>query len=192
MPHLLAMSFNDFTTAGNNGHMCIGLAVSNDPTGPFECYNEPLVYSNWTNRTTDYVFDEATNTVTSGVDAADAGWNDIDPTAWVTDDGEMYVAWGNTNSFMCQVAMVDSDPVENGTGYDVELEIVDQSVKHETGRIETTDELVELIKAAIPVKMRTGGGHPAKRTFQAIRIEVNQELQVLQVFLFHHQDARSY
>ena len=39
---------------------------------------------------------------------------------------------------------------------------------------------MELIKAAIPVKMRTGGGHPAKRTFQAIRIEVNQELQVLQ------------
>ena len=129
----------DFTTAGNDGHMCIGLAVSDDPTGPFECYNEPLVYSNWTNRTTDYVFDEATNTVTSGVDAADAGWNDIDPTAWVTDDGEMYVAWGNTNSFMCQVAMVDSDPAENGTGYDFELEIVDQSASTD-GNIVTTDE----------------------------------------------------
>lgn len=124
-------------TAGNNGHMCIGLAVSDDPTGPFECYNEPLVYSNWTNRTTDYEFDEATNTVTSGVDAADAGWNDIDPTAWVTDDGEMYVAWGNTNSFMCQVEMVTS--TDNGTNYNVELEIVDQSASTD-GNIVTTDE----------------------------------------------------
>lgn len=45
--------------------------------------------------------------------------------------------------------------------------------------IETTFELVEIIKAAIPAKARIEGGHPAKRTFQAIRIEVNQELEVL-------------
>ena len=58
--------------------------------------------------------------------------------------------------------------------------IARQIVKaRENHRIETTDELVELIKAAIPAKMRAEGGHPAKRTFQAIRIEVNQELQVL-------------
>ena len=49
----------------------------------------------------------------------------------------------------------------------------------ENGRIETTDQLVELIKAAIPAKMRQEGGHPAKRTFQAIRIELNKELEVL-------------
>lgn len=49
----------------------------------------------------------------------------------------------------------------------------------ENGRIETTDQLVEIIKAAIPVKMRMEGGHPAKRTFQAIRIELNKELEVL-------------
>ncbi len=49
----------------------------------------------------------------------------------------------------------------------------------ENGRIETTDQLVEIIKAAIPAKMRAEGGHPAKRTFQAIRIELNQELLVL-------------
>ena len=49
----------------------------------------------------------------------------------------------------------------------------------ENGRIETTDQLVELIKAAIPAKMRAEGGHPAKRTFQAIRIELNKELEVL-------------
>lgn len=45
--------------------------------------------------------------------------------------------------------------------------------------LETTGELNEIIKAAIPAKMRTGGGHPSKRTFQAIRIECNQELEVL-------------
>ena len=45
--------------------------------------------------------------------------------------------------------------------------------------IETTGELNEIIKAAIPAKMRREGGHPSKRTFQAIRIECNRELEVL-------------
>lgn len=44
---------------------------------------------------------------------------------------------------------------------------------------ETTGELIEVIKAAIPMKVRAVGGHPAKRTFQAIRIELNHELDVL-------------
>lgn len=46
--------------------------------------------------------------------------------------------------------------------------------------IETTGELIEIIKAAIPAKVRVTGGHPAKRTFQAIRIELNKELEVLE------------
>jgi len=45
--------------------------------------------------------------------------------------------------------------------------------------IETTGELNEIIKAAIPAKMRQGTGHPSKKTFQAIRIELNHELEVL-------------
>lgn len=45
--------------------------------------------------------------------------------------------------------------------------------------IETTLELVDIIKAAIPAKARREGPHPAKRTFQAIRIEVNGELAIL-------------
>ena len=45
--------------------------------------------------------------------------------------------------------------------------------------IETTLELVEIIKNAIPTKARREGPHPAKRTFQAIRIEVNSELSIL-------------
>ena len=45
--------------------------------------------------------------------------------------------------------------------------------------IETTGELSEIIKNAIPAKIRAVGGHPSKRTFQAIRIELNHELDVL-------------
>jgi 16S rRNA (cytosine1402-N4)-methyltransferase len=46
--------------------------------------------------------------------------------------------------------------------------------------INTTFELVDIIKAAIPASARREGPHPAKRVFQAIRIEVNQELQILE------------
>lgn len=46
--------------------------------------------------------------------------------------------------------------------------------------IETTGELNEIIKAAIPARMRQTGGHPSKKTFQAIRIACNRELEVLQ------------
>ena len=45
--------------------------------------------------------------------------------------------------------------------------------------LETTGELIEVIKAAIPMKIRAAHGHPAKKTFQAIRIELNEELEVL-------------
>ena len=45
--------------------------------------------------------------------------------------------------------------------------------------IRTTGELTEIIRQSIPMKMQVTGGHPAKRTFQAIRIEVNRELDVL-------------
>ena len=55
--------------------------------------------------------------------------------------------------------------------------IVDRRSKH---RITTTGELTDIIKAAIPKKMQVSGGHPAKRTFQAIRIECNRELEVLE------------
>ena len=46
--------------------------------------------------------------------------------------------------------------------------------------IETTFQLVDIIKAAIPLSVRKDGPHPAKRTFQAIRIEVNGELKILE------------
>lgn len=46
--------------------------------------------------------------------------------------------------------------------------------------IRTTNELIEIIRAAMPKKMQIKGGHPAKRTFQALRIELNAELEVLE------------
>lgn len=49
----------------------------------------------------------------------------------------------------------------------------------ETAPIETTGELVEIIKRSIPASSRDGGHHPAKRSFQALRIEVNSELDVI-------------
>ena len=49
----------------------------------------------------------------------------------------------------------------------------------EKNPIETTGELTEIIRGAIPAKVRMNGGHPAKKTFQAIRIELNGELEVL-------------
>lgn len=52
--------------------------------------------------------------------------------------------------------------------------------EREKSPVETTGELVEIIKAAIPKKARLDGGHPAKRVFQAIRIEVNGELEILE------------
>lgn len=51
--------------------------------------------------------------------------------------------------------------------------------KRKNGKIETTGQLVDIIKAAIPASARRDGPHPAKRTFQAIRIEVNSELEQL-------------
>lgn len=52
--------------------------------------------------------------------------------------------------------------------------------KRQNGDIKTTGQLVDIIKAAIPASARRNGPHPAKRTFQAIRIEVNSELEQLE------------
>ena len=49
--------------------------------------------------------------------------------------------------------------------------------------IERTSELAEIVKEAIPAATRRTGGHPARRTFQALRIEVNRELEALQTAL---------
>lgn len=61
--------------------------------------------------------------------------------------------------------------------------------------IETTGELIEVIRRAIPMKFQVTSGHPAKRTFQSIRIELNKELEVLRESLdsmieFLNEDGR--
>ena len=55
--------------------------------------------------------------------------------------------------------------------------------RREVAPITTSEELVDVIKAAVPASARRAGGHPAKRTFQALRIEVNSELTVLRAGL---------
>jgi 16S rRNA (cytosine1402-N4)-methyltransferase len=59
--------------------------------------------------------------------------------------------------------------------------IADNIIKaRESGTLKTTKDLAELVKNSIPAPARRTGGNPAKRTFQALRIEVNQELAVLE------------
>lgn len=59
--------------------------------------------------------------------------------------------------------------------------IADNIIKARTkGLLNNTADLAELVKSSIPAPARRVGGHPAKRTFQALRIEVNQELEILQ------------
>ncbi|MBR1743754.1 MAG: 16S rRNA (cytosine(1402)-N(4))-methyltransferase RsmH [Lachnospiraceae bacterium] len=53
-------------------------------------------------------------------------------------------------------------------------------LEREKEPILTTGRLAEIVKCSIPMKIRKQGGHPAKKTFQAIRIEVNRELEVLE------------
>ena len=71
---------------------CVGVAVSDSPTGPFKAESKPIVY------------DSDTPFVNPG--RGGAGWEDIDPTAWVeTVDGEehRYLAWGNTNHYIAEL-----------------------------------------------------------------------------------------
>ena len=59
--------------------------------------------------------------------------------------------------------------------------IADNVIKaREAGTLKTTKDLAEIVKSSIPAPARRTGGNPAKRTFQALRIEVNQELAVLE------------
>ena len=82
----------------------------------------------------------------------------------------------NTYSEM-ELFRVIRDYGEDGFAKNIAKHIVKA---REEGPIETTGQLNEIIKAAIPAKMRQGTGHPSKKTFQAIRIELNHELDVLE------------
>jgi len=68
--------------------------------------------------------------------------------------------------------------------------IADNIIKaREAGTLKTTKDLAEIVKESIPAPARRTGGNPAKRTFQALRIEVNQELSVLERAIPHALEA---
>lgn len=75
-----------------------------------------------------------------------------------------------------ELARIIRDYGEDKFANNIAKHIVAEREKEE---IKTTFQLNEIIKGAIPARMRETGGHPSKRTFQAIRIECNRELEVL-------------
>lgn len=94
------------------------------------------------------------------------------------DQRQAFSAWNVVNEYgEMELYRVIRDYGEDKFAKNIARHIVSARKEHV---IETTGELIHIIKAAIPAKFRAIGGHPAKRTFQAIRIEVNRELEVLQ------------
>lgn len=81
----------------------------------------------------------------------------------------------NTLSWQ-ELAKIISDYSEEKFAKNISIAIVKE---REIAPIETTGRLVEIIKSAVPAKVRREGGHPARKTFQALRIAVNEELDVL-------------
>ncbi len=76
-----------------------------------------------------------------------------------------------------QISLGSSVPTRTRSGPAVSR--ISRCARGQNAPIETSEQLVDIIKAAIPASARRAGGHPAKRTFQALRIEVNGELDVL-------------
>lgn len=90
------------------------------------------------------------------------------------DDGDSLTAYDVVNGYPKEhIARIIRDYGEENWAVRI-ADFVDKARKEKP--IESTAELTEIIKAAIPAKARRTGPHPAKRTFQAIRIEVNDEL----------------
>ncbi len=94
------------------------------------------------------------------------------------DQRQEFSAWNVVNEYSeAHLTRVLRDYGEERFAKNIARQIVSARKKKV---IETTGELIQLIKAGIPAKFRAEGGHPAKRTFQAIRIEVNHELELLE------------
>lgn len=93
------------------------------------------------------------------------------------DREESWTAWDIVNTYSEQeLFRVIRDYGEDRFAKNIAKHIVKQ---REEKPVETTGELVKIIQGAIPMKVQKTGGHPAKRTFQAIRIELNRELTVI-------------
>lgn len=97
------------------------------------------------------------------------------------DDRSDFSAWDVVNTYSeDELYRVIKDYGEENWAKRIAKFIVE---KRNEKSIDTTYELVDIIKAAIPKKARIDGPHPAKRTFQAIRIEVNRELSVISTMI---------
>ena len=93
------------------------------------------------------------------------------------DREESRTAWDIVNTYSEQeLFRVIRDYGEDRFAKNIAKHIVKQ---REEKPVETTGELVKIIQGALPMKVQKTGGHPAKRTFQAIRIELNRELTVI-------------
>lgn len=93
------------------------------------------------------------------------------------DREESRTAWDIVNTYSEQeLFRIIRDYGEDRFAKNIAKHIVKQ---REEKPVETTGELVKIIQGAIPMKVQKTGGHPAKRTFQAIRIELNRELTVI-------------
>ncbi len=114
------------------------------------------------------------------LDTADRGFTYREPDAPLDmrmDDRQTLTAKDIVNEYSeMDLFRIIRDYGEDKFAKNIAKHIVRAREDHE---ITTAGELVELIKNAIPAKVRATGGHPAKRTFQAIRIECNRELEVL-------------
>ncbi len=94
------------------------------------------------------------------------------------DQRQAVIAWNIVNEYSeTELYKIIRDYGEERFALNIAKRIVAYRGKQPIG---TTGELTEIIKSAIPAKARATGGHPSKRTFQAIRIELNRELEVLE------------
>ena len=137
------------------------------------------------------------------IDKVDGIMYDLGVSSFQFDDGERGFSYNydakldmrmNQNQDLSAYDVVNTYPVEKlkKIFYEYGEEKFSPNISKEIVKqrnikpIETTFELVEIIKKAIPAYARRSGGHPAKKVFQAIRIEVNDELKVFEKSL---QDA---
>ena len=113
------------------------------------------------------------------LDNADRGFSYMNdaPLDMRMDEGDRLTAYDVVNTYdRAELTRIIREYGEENWAARIAEFIVNARVEKE---ISSTGELTEIIKAAIPAKVRAGVGHPAKKSFQAIRIELNRELTVL-------------